>query len=76
MSEEGLKLVSEVMEKMIDSQISNTQALTSLRNKTEQAEERIKSVETFFVNGFRGDIKMILCVFVYTQVFLPNALRQ
>lgn len=56
----GTELVSEVFEKLIDSQIANTQALTSLKETTEEVADRLKGIEGFFVNGFRGDLKQLL----------------
>ena len=53
-------LVSEVLNRLIDSQISNTQALTSLKGTLDENNERLKDIDGFFRNGFRGDIKTIL----------------
>ncbi len=60
MDNNSLNLMSEVMEKKIDSQTSKTQALTSLRDALENDAERNKSVERFFANGFRSDVRKIL----------------
>ncbi len=56
----GTELVSEVFEKLIDSQIANTQALTSLKVTIGEVADRLKGVEGFFANGFRADIKQLL----------------
>jgi DNA repair exonuclease SbcCD ATPase subunit len=53
-------LVSEVLNRLIDSQISNTQALTSLKSTLDENNERLKDMDGFFRNGFRSDIKTIL----------------
>lgn len=60
MVDENFSWLSDVMEKMIDSQIANTQALTSLKDSLENTTERMKAVEAFFANGFRSDIKKII----------------
>jgi len=54
------KLISDVLEKMIDSQVSNTHALTSLQGTMETVNDRLQNVEHFFTNGFRDDIKMLV----------------
>lgn len=51
------QLSVEVIEKVIDSQIENTKALTSLKNKIDDQSERVKGMEKIFHNGFRADIK-------------------
>lgn len=47
----------EVIEKVIDSQIENTKALTTLNNKIDDTNERIKGIEAIMHNGFRSEIK-------------------
>ena len=53
-------LIAEVLEKMIDSQIANTEALTSLRFALSDTSTELKELRSFFSNGFRGDIREIL----------------
>ena len=53
----AFELISEVLEKTIDSQVANTQALTSLRDYQRQSAEIIRYVEKEFKNGFRMEIK-------------------
>ena len=53
-------LVSEVLDRLIDSQISNTQALTALRSTLSENNERLKDLDGFFRNGFRSDIKTMI----------------
>ncbi len=50
-------LVSEVLEKMIDSQIANTQALTTLKDSIDQLNSSTSEIKSHFTNGFRADIK-------------------
>ncbi len=58
MSEEGkFELLSEVLEKMIDSQMANTQALTTLKNYQRETCETMKKIEEHFTDGFRSEIK-------------------
>ncbi len=52
--------ISEVLEKMIDSQIANTQALTALKSTLDENNERLKDIDSFFRNGFRQDIKQLV----------------
>lgn len=54
------KLISDVLEKMIDSQVANTHALTSLQGTMETVNDRLQNVEHFFTNGFRDDIKLLI----------------
>ncbi len=53
-------LISEVLEKMIDSQISNTQALTALKSTLDENNDRLKSIDGFFRNGFRQDLRTLV----------------
>lgn len=50
-------LLPEVLEKMIDCQISNTTALTALKDIVDESNDRVKDVSAHFTNGFRSEIK-------------------
>lgn len=56
---DNTKFISEVIEKMVDSQISNTQALTSLKESINHTYEKLQRIEGFFNNGFRTNISYI-----------------
>lgn len=62
------KLISEVLVKMIDSQISNTQALTSLKGSLNEANGRLKDIDVFFRNGFREDIRKLLSALNHKKI--------
>lgn len=47
-----------VFEKMIDSQIRNTEALTSLREILNDHGQKIERIDVLMHNGFRSDIKI------------------
>ena len=58
------ELYSEILEKMIDSQIKNTEALTSFEASSEEAKEivaenkkSVQEIKAYFTNGFRAEIK-------------------
>jgi len=51
------RLWSDVVEKMIDSQISNTEAATSLRDSINEMNAMLSEIRTHFSNGFRAEIK-------------------
>lgn len=57
-------LISEVLEKMIDSQIANTEALTTLKEYLHECKETWRScneklslIDKHFSNGFRSELK-------------------
>ena len=56
---DNTKFISEVIEKMVDSQIANTQALTSLKELIKHNAEKIQRIEGFFSNGFKSNISHI-----------------
>jgi uncharacterized phage infection (PIP) family protein YhgE len=62
--ENTITLLSDVLEKMIDSQISNTEALTQLHNSFDEIHDElsqtntaVSSIKDQFTNGFRSEIK-------------------
>lgn len=50
-------LLAEVLEKMIDCQMSNTQALTGLKSAVDDSNKNSKAILGHFSNGFRSEIK-------------------
>ena len=50
-------LIAEILEKMIDSQISNTEALTSLKDSVDKLNFVTLDINDHFKNGFRSEIK-------------------
>ncbi len=52
-----MDLVSDVLEKMIDSQIANTEAMTTLKNAVDENNELLEKISSYFTNGFRQEIK-------------------
>lgn len=53
-------LFTDALEKMIDSQIANTEALTALKVHSEETNRHLSKMLDLFSNGFRTDIKMLL----------------
>ncbi len=58
------ELYSEILEKMIDSQIKHTEALTSLESCSDEVinlvaenKESVQEIKAYFTNGFRAEIK-------------------
>lgn len=47
----------DVLEKMIDSQISNTESLTSFNQILHDCKEKVNEIEDHFTNGFRSELK-------------------
>jgi len=65
-------IVSQVLEKMIDSQITNTEALVSLKHSADESAQQIKGVSSFFSNGFREDIRIIKTTLEQTSTELKE----
>lgn len=57
MADRQTTLLAEVLEKMIDCQMSSTQALTSLKSTIDESAAYSKEVSAHFKNGFRSEIK-------------------
>lgn len=53
----ALKIISDVLEKMIDSQIENTEAMTSVKGELDEVESNTDTILSYFRNGFRSEIK-------------------
>lgn len=63
-NDDAITLLSDVLEKMIDSQISNTEALTQVHNALDEInneisdmDEKIAALKDQFSNGFRSELK-------------------
>lgn len=57
MPDSQTELLSEILEKMIDCQMANTQALTSLKSIVDENNNKVKIISAHFTNGFRSEIK-------------------
>ncbi len=53
----ALDLISEILDKLIDTQQASTEATTSLKNSMEDAAHSIREVASNFKNGFRSELK-------------------
>lgn len=57
MADRQTTLLTEILEKMIDCQMSSTQALTSLKSTIDETAAYSKEISAHFKNGFRSEIK-------------------
>ena len=58
----ALHLISDILDKLIDSQQSNAEANTSLKKLVEDTVKELDDLNRHFSNGFRADIKQYLDV--------------
>lgn len=50
-------LLTDILEKMIDCQIANTQAMTAIKSTTDDLMDKCDEIAGHFTNGFRSEIK-------------------
>ncbi len=53
----ALDLISEILDKVIDTQQASTEAMTGLKSAVEQNGERLHELNSHFKNGFRSELK-------------------
>ena len=51
------RVIYDLLDKLIDSQITNTIMLTTLLNSSKTNQEDLKEINSHFTNGFRSDLK-------------------
>lgn len=53
----ALHLISDILDRMIESQNENAKANTSLKGAVDEMHDTLKEMNTHFTNGFRAEIK-------------------